>query len=253
MNETFSPRTRGAVGAALVLFPLAVQLPFGWLAAHYDYPAILERPASEVLERFAAGGAPMILAWYTYALCTLGLGFVAVALPEALGQRGALGRAITVTGVIASLVQLVGLLRWTMVVPFLAERWVQAPAERPTLALAYEVQHRLFGVMLGEHVGQLAMGTFTFLIALALRARRGLALALRARRGLAFAGAVAGSLFVLGTSAQLARALPLPAFVHQGPLVAFVAWSVWAVATGVFLVRSAHPRRERQPEQHALG
>ena len=43
-------------GLALVAIPLAFNTVFALLAARFEYPDILRRPTSEVLERFRAGG-----------------------------------------------------------------------------------------------------------------------------------------------------------------------------------------------------
>ncbi len=223
-----SPRL--LLGWSMVLFPLAVQVPFTLLTLHFSYPDILLRPVAEVLTRFHAGGAPLVGTWYVYALCTPGLAVVAVLLPQVLEARGAAARLSVVAGVVAALAQFLGLLRWVFVVPVLASQWVTDPASRDAVAVAYEVQHRLFGALVGEHVGQFAMGAWT-LLAAALLAQAG-----RPRWVVAL-GAVAGALFVLGLGAGLARVLPVPAWLQQVPLVAFVVWSVWCVATGVLTLR----------------
>lgn len=230
-------------GVTLIAFPLLVQVPFSLLAAKFSYPDILSRPAHEVLTRFHDGGSAMIWTWYAYALCTLGLGLAASLLPEALGQKGTtVARVSVIAGVIASVAQLLGLLRWTMVVPFLASRWVEHPEQRQVLELAYEVQHRLFGVMIGEHVGQLFMALWTALASVLL---------LQAGRSkmVASVGFVSAFLFITGLGAQLARSLTMPAFVLHLPMLAFVAWSVWAIAAGVSVLRAS----QQLPERGLLG
>lgn len=223
-------RQRSAVALALIAFPLAVQVPFSILVARYSYPDILLRGADEVLTRFHGGGSPMVWTWYAYALCTLGLGFVALGLPAALEQRGALASASVVTGALAAVAQLLGLLRWVLVVPFLATRWLERPEQRAILEPLYEVQHRLFGVLLGEHVGQLFMGVWTALAsAMLLRALRSRALA-----GLGF---LAAALFLVGLGAGLSRAVPMPEALQQLPVAAFILGSLWSIGAGVALLR----------------
>lgn len=228
--------TRRLVGLSLLAFPLAVQVPFSLLAVRFSYPDILQRSAGEVLTRFHDGGSPMVWTWYAYAGCTLGLAVVASGLPAALGQKGEVARLSVITGVLASVAQLLGLLRWTLVVPFLAGRWVEHPEQQQVLELVYETQHRLFGVMLGEHVGQLFMAAWTALASVML-------LRANAPRWLAGAGFLSAVLFAVGLGAGLSRALTMPAFVQHAPLVAFILWSVWALGTGVVLsLRArAHP------------
>lgn len=220
---------RLVAGIALILFPVAVQVPFGLLAARFSYPDILTRDAGEVLTRFQAGGPAMVWTWYAYALCTLGLAVIATLLPRALGQTGPVAQLSTLSGVLASVAQLFGLLRWTMVVPFLAERWVANPEQRPALEVAYEVQHRLFGVMIGEHGGQIFMGAWTALASVLLW-RAG------AFKAIPLAGFAAAALFIAGLGAQLGRAVPVPDALDHAPLYAFIVWSLWAIGAGLVLV-----------------
>jgi hypothetical protein len=222
-------RQRLAVGLSLIAFPLAVQVPFTLLVERFSYPDILLRPADEVLTRFHAGGNAMVWTWYAYALCTLGLAFIATLLPDALEQKGAVARASVVSGVIAAIAQLLGLLRWTLVIPFLATRWVEHADQHQALEVAYEVQHRLFGVLLGEHVGPLFMATWTALVSVMIVKTNG-------SRAIAGAGFVSAVLFLGGLGSGLSRAVPMPALVQPLPMLAFIVWSVWAVATGALLV-----------------
>lgn len=228
-------RQRLVVGLSLIAFPLAVQVPFTLLVERFSYPDILLRPADEVLTRFHAGGSAMVWTWYAYALCTLGLAFIATMLPDVLEQKGAVARASVVSGVIAAIAQLLGLLRWTLVVPFLATRWMEHADQHQALEVAYEVQHRLFGVLLGEHVGPLFMAAWTALVSVMILKAKG-------SRLIAGAGFLSAVLFVGGLGSGLSRAVPMPAFVQPLPMLAFIVWSVWAIATGVLLVLRSRVR-----------
>src|SRR5688500_6855440 len=63
----------------------------------------------------------------------------------------------TSMGVVGRVVQVVGLLRWTFVVPILADSFVNADNEPPKAAaiMAFKTIHQFGGVLLGEHLGQL--------------------------------------------------------------------------------------------------
>ena len=63
-------------GVLLIALPLAFNAAFALLAARFDYPDVLRRPTGEVLARFAAGGTPLVLLWWAFALtAVLTLGF----------------------------------------------------------------------------------------------------------------------------------------------------------------------------------
>ncbi|MFT3712947.1 MAG: DUF4386 family protein [Archangium sp.] len=233
---TNTNRNALAAGLSLAVTPLVLQVPFGLLAAKYDYPDILLRDAGEVLTRFHDAGPGMVWTWWFYALCTLGLFVAALTVPDALGMTGSAKKFSTATGLVASFAQLLGLLRWVFVVPYLAQAWVEHAADQQTLRVVFETQHRLFGVLLGEHVGQLFMALWTASVALHL--------ANKVLRGL---GLLSAATLLLGLGAGLARAVPMPALVTHAPLIGFLAWVIWAVATGVVLLRTQLNTAAAQP------
>lgn len=140
------------VGLGLISFPLLLQVPFTMLTATFDYPAILEREASEV--------------------------------------------------------------------------YVDSPEARPMISIAYIVQHRLFGAMLGEFVGQLTLAVWTGLISSAI-----------ASAWLKRLGYFTAAAFLLGLGHEAHPAL------RHLPMIAFIAWSVFAVWLGASLTRRKSPRR----------
>jgi hypothetical protein len=233
---TMSVRAQVAIGIALAVFPLLVQIPFNVLIATFDYPDILRRPPAEVLARFAAGGDGLVLTWYAYALCVVPFLVTVIALPEALAASPSRRHLIRALGVISALTQLVGLLRWTLVVPALASAYVDpaaSEAARAAIAIAFDTQHRLFGNLLGEHVGQLTLALWTLLIATTQEVA-----------ALRWLGRLAAGLFLLGLGDGLATVISLPGakVIGHAPLVAFLTWTAWMVATGIALLRRA--RRE---------
>lgn len=99
-------------------------LAFLEVQVRFEYPDILRRPTSEVLERFRAGGAGLILLWWTFMLSGLLLIAAAVLLGQLLGF-GVVVPVATTIGVLAGLVQMLGLLRWVhRVVRFGCSPWV---------------------------------------------------------------------------------------------------------------------------------
>lgn len=133
-----------------------------------------------------------------------------------------------------------GLLRWTLVVPYLAARWVEHPEQHAFIEIAYETQHRLFGVMIGEHVGPLFMGLWTMAVSVMLSRAD-------APKWLSVVGWVSGVMFLLGLGSGLSRAVPMPSFVQLLPMLAFIGWSLWAIATGVLLIVRARTAAAASP------
>ena len=105
--------------AFLVAAPLWFNINFVLLAKAVHYPEILRRPTPEILDRFRRGGPGLILLWWTFMISAVLLIVSAILLGLVLGVDGLVGVA-TVFGVIAGVVQMLGLLRWVYLVPMLA-------------------------------------------------------------------------------------------------------------------------------------
>lgn len=149
--------------------PLWFNATFALLGKRFDYPDILRRPTAEILERFRAGGSSLILLWWAFMLSGLLLIAGAVLLGQVLGFGWIVPVATTV-GVLAGLVQMLGLLRWVYVVPALARAYADptlGPEQREVHAAVFRALHQDLGVGVGEHLGYLLTGIWSVLIGVA--------------------------------------------------------------------------------------
>jgi len=221
-------------GAAAMTLGVGFNIPYAVLAALYDYPQILRRPASEALQRFAEGGAPLILAWYAFMITALALIPVAVALcitPMRLQRSPALALGAALAGALAGIVQAIGLARWVFVVPALARDAGSSAAQA-----SFDVLNAYGGVAIGENLGQLLTAGFAAQVALMQR-REG------ARRQ-ALAGFLAAAAIASGTGEGIALALGGEGQMFSLATIAgFLALSVWLVATGTAMIGA--PRQQR--------
>jgi Domain of unknown function (DUF4386) len=222
-------------GLLLVAVPLAFNAAFALLAARFDYPDILRRPTSEVLERFRAGGAGLVVLWWAFALTAVLLAPLAVLLSRAIADADATLLAVaTVTGVLAAAVQFLGLIRWPFLVPFLARADAEpdaSPARREAVDIVFQAFNRYLGVAVGEHLGYLFTGAWTALSGVALM-QTAAAPAWLGVVGIAVGlGLMTCSLEFVGrfepTGWKVAERLT--------PVV-YVVWSLWLIATGVALL-----------------
>src|SRR5215212_7626925 len=126
-------RTRLVTAGLLIAMPVLFNLFFALLQSTFEYPDILRRPPDEVLRRFAAGGPGLIALWYGFALTPALFLPAAVLLRRALGRDEAAALAVaTPLAVGASLVQLLGLLRWPFLVPELARLYLDPATDAAT-------------------------------------------------------------------------------------------------------------------------
>ena len=222
-----------AAGVMLVVAPLWFNATFALLRKRFSYPDILRRPASEILERFHAGGPSLILLWWTFMLSGLLLLPAVVLLGQALGFTGVVPLAVTV-GVLAGIVQMLGLLRWVHLVPSLA-RMNADPAlgsgHREATIAVFAAMHRYLGIGVGEHLGYLFTGLWSVLTGVAILGTE-LLPAWMGWVGVAVGAAViVGSAEFLGSNEEDGWPLAGAAI----PIV-YVAWSLWLLAMGIALI-----------------
>ncbi len=215
-------------GVAAIALAVAFNVPFSVLGAIYDYPDILRRPAAEALSKFVAGGPVLILTWHAFMLCALALAVMAPALAVSqrrLATRPALAVGAAVIGALAGLAHPVGLARWAVEVPALAQDG------GPAAEQAFNLLNAWGGVAIGEHIGQLLTAIFVIQVAM-LQAREG-------RRIAAPVGLLSGVLLVAGSGEGLALALGAPGELFALTTIAgFVGLTLWLITTGVGLIRN---------------
>ena len=223
-----------AAGVALIVAPLWFNANFALLGKRFEYPDILRRPTSEVLERFRAGGSGLILLWWTFMLSGLLLIVGAVLLGQVLGF-GIIVPVATTIGVLAGFVQMLGLLRWVYLVPALARAYADPsldPEQREVQVAVFRALHQYLGVGVGEHLGYLLTGLWSLLVGIAVI---GDGTALPVWLGwpgiVIGAGLVVGSAEFLGPNEERGWGLAGAAI----PIL-YVAWSFWLLAMGVALI-----------------
>jgi hypothetical protein len=222
--------------ALLVLVPLAFNAAFFELGRAFDYPNILRREPDEILRRFAAGGAGLILRWEALLLSALGMLPLVTLVGVTLGASAELTVLSISVGSAAALVQVLGLVRWPFAVPELARRYAlaegpDAAATRRAVETTFATLHRLLGVGIGEHLGYLLTGAWTLLVAASVASTT----VLPAWLGLL--GVPIGIALLIGTlefvGSNEERGWPLAGTIIP---IAYIAWSLWLMALGVGLL-----------------
>ncbi|MDQ3870522.1 MAG: DUF4386 domain-containing protein [Chloroflexota bacterium] len=224
-----------ASGVVLIAVPLLFNAGFTMLAQRFDYPDILRRSTHEVLERFRAGGTALVLIWWLFALSAILFSPLAVLLAIAVQDAG---RAVVILGavfgVLASLVQFLGLIRWSFLVPYLARVASEAGPDSPrgqAVDVVFQAYNRYLGVAVGEHLGYAFTGIWSVLAGVAL------ADSTVAPDWLSIIGVVIGPLFLLCSLEFVGRAEG-SGWKLAGALtpVTYIAWSVWLLAVGVAML-----------------
>lgn len=217
----------------LIVLPVAFNVTFTLLARSFSYPDILRQPAGTILTRFSAGGTPLVLQWWAFALTAL-LMVPLVVLVGSLFAQGPLRTLALAIGLSSALVQTLGLMRWPFVVPLLARRYVDPQAtqsQRDSAELVFDALHRYLGVGVGEHLGYLLTGSWTLLT------------------GVLVIGSSVLPIWLGWLALPIGVALLIGALEFVGPNesdgwsvaervtpIAYIAWSLWLVSCGVALL-----------------
>jgi hypothetical protein len=227
--------TATAAGGLLVALPVAFNVAFGALAVKFDYPDILRRPTHEVLSKFREGGTSLLLWWWVFALTAAALVPLAVVLPRALHDADAtvLNLGATV-GVLAGLVQLLGLIRWPFLVPYLARLDAEtdsSPTRREAVDVTFQSFNRYLGVAVGEHLGYLLTGFWTILIGVAFTQTS------VTPAWLGVLGIAIGAVLAL-CSLEFVGPAERDGWKLAGTLtpIIYITWSLWLVAAGIALL-----------------
>jgi Domain of unknown function (DUF4386) len=228
--------SEAAAAVWLIAVPIAFNATFFELGRAFDYPDILRKQPDEILRRFAAGGAGLILRWQALLLSALAMLPLVALLTVALNPPAPLAVATLVIGSAAALVQALGLARWPFAVPELARRYVTADgpdagATRRTIEVTFATLHRLLGVGIGEHLGYLLTGAWTILVAASIVSTTSVA------SWLGWLGFPIGAALLLGSLEFVGSNEPA-GWRPAGILVpvAYIAWSLWLIALGIGLM-----------------
>jgi hypothetical protein len=216
-------------GALLIFLPIAFNVLFFRLQRTFEYPDILRKPTDYILRRFNAGGNRLVMIWYSFALT--GLLFIPMAIlvnqvlaPDALPYMA----LATTVGVLAGLVQFMGLIRWTFLVPYLAESYFEpnaSQATRDSIAVAFQSFHRFAGMAIGEHLGYLCTSVWTALIALAITQSS------QFSHWLGWTGFIPAIGIFIGLFEEAGFK---PAAVINA--ISYILWSIWLIVVGVVFV-----------------
>jgi hypothetical protein len=220
-------RTAGLLIAGAVLANAA----FLWLGSVFNYPDVLKEPSTEVLQLFTENQLAVTVGFVTLALASGLLGLVAVAVGQLSDDRAM--RWAVPAGVAAAVVQVVGLLRWPLLVPgFAADAASGDPVSAAQAVDSFETAHRILGNLIGETLGYLLTAAWTMLVVIAL----GKAFA---GRWFVVLGATSSILILLGVLSPL----DVPG-VDLANFVGYILWSLWLLAfAGVLLRRDRRGAR----------
>jgi hypothetical protein len=216
----------------LIAAAVLANVGFTALGSIFNYPDVLDEPAGRVLASFRDHEGA-VSAWFSVlALSAALLAPIAIGVGR-LSSSPAMRIAVRV-GVAAAAVQVVGLLRWPILVPGYASDAASADAGVAAAARdSFTTVSHILGTAVGETLGYLLTATWTVLVIVALGRRY-------AGRWFSVLGAVAAVLVLAGVLSPLG--LPV---IDTANFVGYILWSLWLIALAVVI--AVHERRAASP------
>jgi Domain of unknown function (DUF4386) len=214
----------------LIVTAVLANVGFAALGSIFNYPDVLNQPAGDALASFRDHQGA-VSAWFSVlALSAALLAPIAIGVGRLSSTRAM--RIAVCVGIAAAFVQVVGLMRWPILVPGYASDAASGSASvaagaRDSFATASDI----LGTAIGETLGYLLTATWTALVIVALGQRF-------AGRWFAVLGGASAALVVAGVLAPLE--LPV---VDTANFLGYVLWSIWLIAFGLaILVRERRVR-----------
>jgi hypothetical protein len=229
-NQLF--KTDKTIGLLLIIGGVLLFIPYTILSITFEYPLILRQDVGIILSKFHEGGNALIWTWWAFAMVGLPLLPAYILLGQKLETKLPFVRWATYFGVISLIVQMVGLLRWTFVVPVLANNFVTGnDMTKEASKVAFQVIHQYGGVVLGEHIGQLFTIVWTVMICYAFAKLKIMP------KWLVWFGYGASAIYLLAQTDLFATVMPDFPVVDMAGFIGSTLWLVWLIVVGGFVYR----------------
>jgi Domain of unknown function (DUF4386) len=219
---------RKLTATLLILAAVLANVGFSALGSIFNYPDVLNEPAGHVLASFRDHQSA-VSGWFVVLAISAGL-LAPVAIGVGRLSKARAMRIAVPVGITAAVVQVIGLMRWPLLVPGYAS---EAASRNPGVASAardtFTTASNILGTALGETLGYILTATWTVLVIVALGRTY-------AGRWFQVLGITAAVLVFVGVLSPLE--LPV---VDTANFFGYVLWSVWLIAFGIVIF--VHERR----------
>lgn len=216
-------------GLLLISGAIALFIPYTILTIIFEYPDILRQDTATILTKFHEGGSSLIWTWFAFAITGIPLLPAYIMIGQKAEEKYPFVKIATTIGVIGLVVQMIGLLRWTFVVPVLANTFVTATDEATKAAaiVSFKTIHQFGGVILGEHLGQLFTITWTVMITIAFAKLKLMP------KWVNWLGIVSAMIYILAQAELFATVIPgFPVWDMAG-FIGSTLWLAWLIIIGI--------------------
>ena len=222
-RRTGADMNRKLTAAMLITAAVLSMAAFTALGSVFNYPDVLKDPPGDVLAEFRASQGA-VSGWFAVLAAAAAL-FAPIAIGVGRLSPARAMRIAVPVGMAAAAVQVIGLLRWPLLVPgYAADAASSDPGVASRARDAFDTANQILGTAIGESFGYVLTAAWTLLVIAALR---------RSLAGRWFS--VLGSVSALLVLAGVLSPLELP-LVDTANFAGYVLWSLWLVAFAVLLL-----------------
>lgn len=215
---------RTLTAVLLIAAAVLANAAFTVLGVIFNYPDVLKEPVGEILTAFRASQTAVTVGFLVLAVSAALMAPIAIGVGRLTAHRAM--RVAVPVGVAAAVVQVIGLVRWPLLVPGFAAGATSADPQVAAAARdAFMLAHGVLGNLIGETFGYVLTAAWTVLVVVAL----GRSLA---GRWFAALGVVSAVLVLSGVLSPL----DLPV-IDTANFVGYVLWSIWLVVFAILLLR----------------
>ena len=226
-------KTEKTIGILLLAGAIALFIPYTMLTINFEYPDILRQDTGIVLTKFYEGGNSLIWTWFAFAITGIPLLPAYILIGQKFENKATLVRMATTIGVIGLIVQMIGLLRWTFVVPVLADTFVHATDEatKAGAIVSFKTIHQFGGVILGEHLGQLFTIAWTLMMTISFAKLELMP------KWVNWLGIISAAIYLLAQAELFATVIKgFPVWDMAG-FIGSTLWLVWLIVIGVLFLK----------------
>lgn len=249
MNIIQQNNSNKLIGVLLITGAIALFIPYTILIVTFSYPDILRQDTATVLTMFHKGGSELIWTWFAFALTGLPLLPAYILMGQKLKKISSVAQVATTLGVIGLIVQMIGLLRWTFLVPVLADTFVNATDEptRAATIVAFKTIHQFAGVLLGEYLGQLFTIVWTVMISIALQRAKAIP------NWVSYFAYVASGIYALAQAELFATVMQSFPMWDMAGFLGSSLWLLWLIILGVYYLLSYKTEKHISITKRAAG
>jgi hypothetical protein len=168
MENPLSKTSKITVFTLLIAEAVTVTIPVIILGKYFNFPDILRQPAENAFGLFRANQPSITFGYYIFLLSSLIYIPLSYAFKHLFDktENKILMNVFVGLGITTTIFQAIGFIRWIFTMPYLTESYFSHPENKQMVTIIYETLNRYAGMSIGEHLGFIAMGSWTIILGL---------------------------------------------------------------------------------------